>query len=90
MQFFTALFATLVLAVSTTATPVHVVDRAELIVFSPPITSPQKGDVWLSGQTKQVTWDPSNVPPGGQDNTGTIVLGYSTPGSTSENLDYGE
>jgi hypothetical protein len=35
MQFFTALLSVLALAVSTTATPVHVAERSELIVVVP-------------------------------------------------------
>ncbi|KAH9039886.1 hypothetical protein EDB85DRAFT_2141002 [Lactarius pseudohatsudake] len=46
MQFFTALLSALVLAVSTTATPVHVTERSELVVDSPIITSPTRGEIW--------------------------------------------
>ncbi|KAF8883433.1 hypothetical protein BD779DRAFT_871489 [Infundibulicybe gibba] len=52
--FFFAVLSTLSLVA---AAPVTVRD-----VFVPPITSPKAGDVWVVGQTVEVTWDTSNAP----------------------------
>ncbi len=89
MQFFTALLSALVLAASTTATPVHVAERAELIVVSPPIKTPGKGDIWPIGSKQHVTWDPTDIPSSGKNNIGEILLGYLDD-DDSEHLDYGE
>ncbi|KAH9045008.1 hypothetical protein EDB84DRAFT_1265972 [Lactarius hengduanensis] len=88
MQFFTALLSALVLAVSTTATPVHVAERGELIVVSPPITSPAKGAKWPTLSQQLVTWDTSNIPSSGRSNTGKILIGYFEDNDSSENLDW--
>jgi len=91
MQFFTALLSALVLAVSTNATPVHVAERTdltELIVVVPQITSPVQGDIWRVNSTQTVTWNTSNIPESGKNNTGHILLGYVDGNSTSENLDF--
>ncbi|KAH9060459.1 hypothetical protein EDB87DRAFT_1562079 [Lactarius vividus] len=88
MQFFTALFSALVLAVSTTATPVHVAKRSELIVVSPTITSPTEGARWPILSQQVVTWDTSDIPPSGQNNTGRILLGYLEDGDDSEHLNW--
>ncbi|KAF8888351.1 hypothetical protein BD779DRAFT_1396025, partial [Infundibulicybe gibba] len=39
------------------AVPVTVRD-----IFDPTISSPKAGDVWVVGQTVEVTWDTSNAP----------------------------
>lgn len=88
MQFLTTLLSALVLAVSTTATHIHTAKRSELIVVSPTITSPTAGVIWPVGSTQLVTWDTSDIPPSGQSNTGTILLGYYDNESSSENLNY--
>ncbi|KAI9429756.1 hypothetical protein H4582DRAFT_2104521 [Lactarius indigo] len=86
MQFFTALLSALVLAASTTATPVHVADRSELIVVSPTILKPTAGTFWAIGSEQIVTWDTSNIPASGRNNKGTILLGYLNDGDESEHL----
>jgi len=86
MQFLTTLLSALALAASTTAEPIRVAKRSDLIVFSPPITSPRAGDRWQVGSLQTVTWDTSNIPPSGKNNGGTILLGFND-GSGSENLD---
>ncbi|KAH8994361.1 hypothetical protein EDB86DRAFT_3078214 [Lactarius hatsudake] len=88
MQFFTALLSALVLAVSTTATPVHVAERSELIVVSPTITSPTEGEIWPILSQQVVKWSTSEIPREGQNNTGTILLGYLEDNNPSEHLDY--
>jgi len=90
MQFFTTLLSALVLAVSTTATPVRIAERAKLIVYGPPITSPQGGDTWFVGSKQVVSWDTTNMPPAAANYTGTIYLGYHEDGSISEHLDISE
>ncbi|KAI0248623.1 hypothetical protein BJV78DRAFT_778497 [Lactifluus subvellereus] len=87
MQFLTTLLSALALAASTTASPISDPKRSELVVVSPTITSPHAGDSWPVGSNQNVTWDTSNIPPDGKNNTGTIVLGYDD-GSGSENLDF--
>jgi hypothetical protein len=92
MQFFTALLSVLAIAVSTTAAPVHVAERSELIVVAPHITQPQGNDqTYYIGSTQTCCWETDGIPSSaivGQ--TGTLVLGHYDPGSTSENLDLGE
>lgn len=53
-----ALFFTLVLGMSASAAPV-VLSNAQLSgrgVWAPPITNPQAGTVWNSGEDVTVTW----------------------------------
>ncbi|KAH8989051.1 hypothetical protein EDB92DRAFT_892011 [Lactarius akahatsu] len=88
MQFFTALLSALVLAVSTTATPIHVAERSELIVYSPTITSPTEGAIWPILSQQVVKWSTSGIPRDAQNNTGSILLGYLEDGDDSEHLDY--
>jgi hypothetical protein len=88
MQLLTTLLSVLALAASTTASPIAA-KRNELIVVSPSITSPHKGDTWSVGSVQVVTWDTFSIPPEGQHNTGTILLGFSD-GTGSEHLDVGE
>jgi len=88
MQFFTALFSALALAVSTNATPVHVAKRTELIVVSPSITSPSLGDTWPVGSAQNVTWDTTEIPQIAKNYTGTLMLGYYDSDSQSEHLNY--
>jgi hypothetical protein len=91
MQFFTALFTALILAVSTNATPIHVAERselAELIVVAPPVTSPSQGEIWQVGSTQLVTWDASNIPESAKNRTGIILLGYIDGDTLSEHLNY--
>ncbi|KAH9028349.1 hypothetical protein EDB85DRAFT_1892527 [Lactarius pseudohatsudake] len=86
MQFFTALISALVLAVSTTATPVHVAERGELIVVSPTVTSPTENATWPILSQQLVTWDTSKIPPSGRNNIGRILLGYLEDNDPSEHL----
>lgn len=78
------------LAVSATAAPSKVFeggDYASKIDYSPPITSPAGGEIFIAGQTASVTWDNtvvydlSNV-----STTADLVLGYTEEGSSSLNL----
>jgi hypothetical protein len=87
MQLLTTLLSALVLAASTTASPAPATKREELIVVTPHIEIPTKGTVWITGSTELVKWDTSDIPPSGQNNTGTILLGYFD-GTGSENLDF--
>ncbi|TFY81138.1 hypothetical protein EWM64_g2875 [Hericium alpestre] len=59
---------------------------AERDVWSPPISSPSKGDVWTIGSTVTVSWDASNPPKTVTNNSGRLLLGY-LDGTGSENLD---
>jgi len=86
MQFVVALLSALALAVSTTATPVHVAERSELIVVRPPLTEPVQGDTWPIGTNQTVCWDTSEIPPIAQNYMGTVYLGYYVNGTSSENL----
>ncbi|THU84266.1 hypothetical protein K435DRAFT_686022, partial [Dendrothele bispora CBS 962.96] len=54
------------------ASPIE--QRAALDVFAPPITSPVAGDVWVVGETKNVTWDVSHAPTQITNPEGTILL----------------
>lgn len=89
MQFFTAILSALALAAATTASPVHVAERSELIVVTPTITQPAQGDTWTIGTTTQVCWDTSDIPPEASNYKGTVLLGHDD-GTGSENLDVGE
>ena len=89
MQFFTALLSVLALAVSTTATPVHVAERSELIVVSPSITQPSGGETYYIGSTQTCSWETDDIPPIAVNRTGTLLIGYYEPGDSSEHLDYG-
>lgn len=84
MQMFAVLLSAVALAVSTTATPLHVAKRAELIVIAPPITEPQAGAVWPIGSTQQVCWDTSELPSYTQNAKGTLYYGFIA--NESENL----
>jgi hypothetical protein len=64
------------------------VARAGQVVWSPPITAPEAGDVWTVGSTLLVSWDASEVPPSAANNTGTLLLGYWD--DSGENLDIGQ
>ncbi|KAG7092954.1 hypothetical protein E1B28_009256 [Marasmius oreades] len=55
---FPSLFA--LFAVSSIASPLEV--RKTLDVWSPKITSPTAGTVWVTGSTVNVTWDTSDAP----------------------------
>lgn len=88
MQLFAVLLSTVALALSTTATPLHVAERSELIVIAPPLTQPSAGDIWTIDSTQQVCWDTSNLPPNTQNAKGVLYLGYLEDGS--ENLDLSE
>jgi hypothetical protein len=91
MQFFTALLSVLALAVSTTATPVHVAERSELIVVVPHITQPQGNDqTYYVGSTQTCCWETDDIPASAAKQTGTLILGHYEHGSSSENLDLGE
>ncbi|KAJ6570559.1 hypothetical protein DFH09DRAFT_1153785 [Mycena vulgaris] len=58
MRFTTALYAFLPLVLVAGAS----VGPAPLDVFSPPITSPTAGAVWVSKTQQNVTWDASGAP----------------------------
>ncbi|KAN0127606.1 hypothetical protein V8E53_014584 [Lactarius tabidus] len=88
MQFFAALLSTVALAVSTTATPLHVTERSELIVNAPRLTVPHGGDIWPIKSTQQVCWDISNPPPNTQNATGVLYLGFLANGSENLDLDH--
>lgn len=64
------------------------VARAGQVVWSPPITAPEAGDVWTVGSTQLVSWDTNEVPPSAANNTGTLLLGYWD--DSGENLDVGQ
>ena len=85
MQFLTTLLAALALAASATADPIHVGGADGNIVDSPPIMSPQAGDMWEVGSNQNVTWNTSGILPGDTNYTGAIFLGYDD-GSGSEHL----
>lgn len=88
MQIITALISALALASSTSALAVfEPVRRGEDLVYSPRITSPQRGDVWKVGTKQTVTWDKSSVP---HNVYGKLLLGYLVGGSPDEHLDVGE
>ncbi|KAF8592125.1 hypothetical protein K439DRAFT_1324806 [Ramaria rubella] len=53
--------------------------RGALEVFDPPILIPNATTVWTAGQTHNVTWDTSSLPPM-TPNAGTIVLRTPTAG----------
>ncbi|KAF5336627.1 hypothetical protein D9758_015933 [Tetrapyrgos nigripes] len=70
-----AAFATVLAASSSVfATPVNVNQRAALSVFTPPMTSPAEGDVWVVGTQRNVTWDTSNAPPVLSNPIGQVIL----------------
>jgi len=50
-------------------------DLALRDVFVPPVTFPQNGTVWKTGQRHNVTWDASNPPKQITNGRGTILLG---------------
>jgi len=86
MQFFTAILSALALAAATTASPVHIAERSELIVVTPTITKPAQGDEWPIGSTTQVCWKTHDIPPEASNYKGSVLLGYDD-GTDSENLD---
>ena len=91
MQFYMALLSFLALAVSTTATPLHVAERSELIVLSPTITQPQGSDqTYYVGSTQTCCWQTDGIPASAATQTGTLILGHYDSGSSSEHLDYSE
>ena len=61
----------------------------ENIVFNPMITSPEEGDVWTVGETKEITWKTDDIPEEEKESTGTILLGYVEDDSANEHLDIG-
>ncbi|KAH9992025.1 hypothetical protein BJV77DRAFT_1004014 [Russula vinacea] len=75
---------------SASAAPV-VLSNAQLSgrgVWAPPITNPQAGTVWNSGEDVTVTWDTSTRPGQVSNPVGSVVLGFIQPdGSGGENLD---
>ena len=88
MQLFTALLSALALISSVTASPAAaVIRRSEDIVFTPQITEPTNGTIWVAGTTQEVMWDTSRIPKSGENYTGTIMLGFDN-GTGSENLNY--
>ncbi|KAI0301181.1 hypothetical protein B0F90DRAFT_1720025 [Multifurca ochricompacta] len=93
MQLLKTLLTTLLLVASTTAAPptaylpaAAASKRDKLIVVAPTVTSPSSGSKWVVGSNQVVTWDTSKIPPSGQNNRGTIFLGFNN-GTNSENLD---
>ena len=83
------MFSKLILALAAvaSASALVTVPRASTVVVSPPITSPEAGDVWPVGSVQTVTWDTSGIPAGSSSWTGEILLGYVEEGSTNEHLD---
>ncbi|KAF8888352.1 hypothetical protein BD779DRAFT_1440189 [Infundibulicybe gibba] len=61
MKFASAL-TILFFAVLSTLSLVAAVPVTARDIFDPTITSPKAGDVWVVGQTVEVTWDTSNAP----------------------------
>jgi hypothetical protein len=56
-QLLAALLSALIIAASTNASPID-----NLLVVSPKIISPKKGDNWPIGSTQYVEWDPTQIP----------------------------
>ncbi|KAI6030919.1 hypothetical protein F5J12DRAFT_955231 [Pisolithus orientalis] len=79
-SFFVAVF----FSVFARAAPVTT-QPVELLVFSPTITSPTAGIVWITNTKANVTWLTSNIPAEKQNTTGLLLLGYEA--NNSENLD---
>ncbi|KAF9454404.1 hypothetical protein P691DRAFT_808542 [Macrolepiota fuliginosa MF-IS2] len=85
--FFFTIFTLLSLFV-VQAAPTADVEKRD--VFVPPILSPKQGDVWKSGQTREVTWDVSNPPAQITNGIGRIMLrkgNLSTPLILAANFD---
>jgi len=83
---FTTLFAVFI-AAAVHALPVNIIPPIVEDVFSPDITSPQLGTVWIVGQNATVTWNADDVPQTNANSTGLILLGYEDDNSGNENLD---
>ncbi|PPQ65146.1 hypothetical protein CVT24_011041 [Panaeolus cyanescens] len=81
---FTSFIASVLLATAslTSAAPINA--PQELIVFSPPITSPTAAEAWRAGTHQIVKWSKQPIPFFNA-NTGVLLLGHMKNGS--ENLD---
>ncbi|KAG7088281.1 hypothetical protein E1B28_012294 [Marasmius oreades] len=58
-------------------------------VYSPRITSPARGTVWMVGYNATITWDTSNPPQHITNAIGEIVLGHLNENDSNEHLDLG-
>ena len=93
MHFFTELLSVLALAVSTTATPLHVTERSDLAVLSPHILQPQGSDqpTYYVGSTQVCCWETDGIPAKDVNKTGSLILGhYVADGTNSPHLNYSE
>ncbi|KAF5362760.1 hypothetical protein D9758_011685 [Tetrapyrgos nigripes] len=85
-MFFTklaALATVLATATSSLAAAVPLEERRILDVFTPAITSPKAGDVWIVGEKRNVTWDTSSPPSQITNPNGRILL---RKGETTTNV----
>jgi hypothetical protein len=57
---------------------------------SPHITAPEENAFWPQGSRQLVRWDTDKVPRDSVVATGMVVLGYWSPESDGEHLDYGK
>lgn len=89
-RFFSA-FTALVLASAACAAPSNIVKPVSLEVFTPTVTSPAAGTIWIVGSSQVVAWDTTNLDDQGKQSVGTLLLGFTTPGDASgnEHLDIG-
>ncbi|KAF5314865.1 hypothetical protein D9619_007407 [Psilocybe cf. subviscida] len=79
-------FTTVLLAASSVlAAPIN--GPNELIVLSPPITSPKQADAWPMGSHQVVTWNTSSIPSSHANMTGLLLLGYLEDGSEHLDID---
>ncbi|TFY59954.1 hypothetical protein EVG20_g7602 [Dentipellis fragilis] len=72
---FTTTFALFAAALSTIVTAAPLEPRD---VYTPHVTYPHKGTVWMVGQRHNVTWDTSDAPVNITNPVGMIKLGYET------------
>ncbi|KAJ7625800.1 hypothetical protein FB45DRAFT_836078 [Roridomyces roridus] len=87
MKFTCAALFTALLAAAANAAAVPLTTRD---VFTPPVTYPHAGTVWVSGQTHNVTWDTSNAPAQITNKIGMIFLrktDLTTPLILADNFD---
>ncbi|KDQ62523.1 hypothetical protein JAAARDRAFT_701189 [Jaapia argillacea MUCL 33604] len=81
-----ALVASILLLASAAHSSPTPAAATELIVYSPPITSPTAGQIWPKGSIQTVTWDTSNIPSEKENSTGLLLLGYEQNGSENLNI----
>lgn len=89
MKFNTLFLSAATLLSAATSSLAAPISSQQQIVVSPHITSPEENDFWPQGSRQVVRWDTDKVPRDSVVAKGMVLLGYWSPDSEGEHLDFG-